>query len=791
MNRLKQLLSAALVAALLALPTAAAFGQSSPGLIYGQVPTAAQWNSYFAAKQDVLGYTPLNRAGGTMTGPLNTAASTASSAGLNIPQGIAPIAPVNGDVWTTASGVFFRINGSTIGPIGPASGTVSSVATGAGLTGGPITSTGTISLAAIAADNILANPTGSSAAPIATPLVSCSTAASALIYNTTTHAFGCNTISGSGTVNSGTAGQVAYYPGTSDAVSGNPNLTISGGVVTFGVAGSAVGRTVLSGSTSGSITLQGQAVSGTPTVTFGTSSGTPAVTASSPLSIAATTGNITCPTCGVTSAGLNQFASTTSSQLAGVISDETGSGFLVFGTSPTIASPTLSGTVAGANTIPLSILKTQAADTIVMNASASVASPTAVALLSCSTANSALTYSTGSHSFGCNALSTIITVPLNTPNGNQGVWLLSNATYDAGTDQFSCVDNTKYAYGLNMRTATLPFEPIADSGIAFWRTTCSTTPIGGYATIGGWEAQIISDQFRNMVVGGMGLEVDGSGILPYSRLVNSLNLGNNYRAIMSNAYADLSGVDTTTDPSWLAGFVNDSYSICRAPATGIQTAPTFACFVGLTNAGVLSVGGSQVALLNTADQVLTGGANVTPFSLGTVSSGTTTIDCGKSPLQNMLNTGASTIAAPVLDGSCIVQVVNGVSAGAITLSGFSAAPSSGATFAQAPTLSATVTISNASPGVVTWTAHGLVANTQVYFTTSGGLPAPLVAGTIYYVVGSSIAANTFTVSATANGAAINTTTAGSGTHTGVKPSVFALNVLRVNGQASPSWFQQQ
>lgn len=38
---------------------------------------------------------------------------------------------------------------------------------------------------------------------------------------------------------------------------------------------------------------------------------------------------------------LSQFASTTSAQLAGVLSDETGSGAAVFGTSPTIATPTL------------------------------------------------------------------------------------------------------------------------------------------------------------------------------------------------------------------------------------------------------------------------------------------------------------------------------------------------------------------------------------------------------------------------------------------------------------------
>lgn len=45
----------------------------------------------------------------------------------------------------------------------------------------------------------------------------------------------------------------------------------------------------------------------------------------------------------LTTGTLAQFASTTSAQLAGVISDETGSGSLVFGTSPTIATPTLTG----------------------------------------------------------------------------------------------------------------------------------------------------------------------------------------------------------------------------------------------------------------------------------------------------------------------------------------------------------------------------------------------------------------------------------------------------------------
>lgn len=45
----------------------------------------------------------------------------------------------------------------------------------------------------------------------------------------------------------------------------------------------------------------------------------------------------------LTSGTLAQFAATTSAQLAGVISDETGSGFLVFGTNPTVSGATISG----------------------------------------------------------------------------------------------------------------------------------------------------------------------------------------------------------------------------------------------------------------------------------------------------------------------------------------------------------------------------------------------------------------------------------------------------------------
>jgi hypothetical protein len=61
---------------------------------------------------------------------------------------------------------------------------------------------------------------------------------------------------------------------------------------------------------------------------------------------------------GLTASPLSQFAATTSAQLLGVISDETGTGSLVFATSPTLVTPILgtptSGTLTNATGLPIS-----------------------------------------------------------------------------------------------------------------------------------------------------------------------------------------------------------------------------------------------------------------------------------------------------------------------------------------------------------------------------------------------------------------------------------------------------
>lgn len=104
------------------------------------------------------------------------------------------------------------------------------------------------------------------------------------------------------------------------------------------------------------------------------------------------------------------------------------------------------------------------------------------------------------------------------------------------------------------------------------------------------------------------------------------------------------------------------------------------------------------------------------------------------------------------------------------------------------TVSSTVTMTIASPGVITWTGHNFVASEPIVFTTTGALPTGITAGTTYYVV--SPAANTFQVSATVGGSTINTTGSQSGTHTATNTSRLTVpsgsSYARLTGQVRMS-----
>jgi hypothetical protein len=191
-----------------------------------------------------------------------------------------------------------------------------------------------------------------------------------------------------------------------------------------------------------------------------------------------------------------------------------------------------------------------------------------------------------------------------------------------------------------------------------------------------------------------------------------------------------------------------------------------------------------LTLTNGASLVLPGGANITTaagdfavfrgYAAGVVRCVGYTLANGRAlvaPSGMVTGSGSPTVGD--------LAAFSNTSASAIAGTGYSAQ--------QVPGLipkSATVTISNASPAVVTWVGHGLPALAPLYFETTGSLPTGLTAAvkstgtqispntyqsdpTLYYLI--PVDADHFQLATSlANaraGTAVNTSSAGSGTHT--------------------------
>src|SRR3990167_10514450 len=105
---------------------------------------------------------------------------------------------------------------------------------------------------------------------------------------------------------------------------------------------------------------------------------------------------------------------------------------------------------------------------------------------------------------------------------------------------------------------------------------------------------------------------------------------------------------------------------------------------------------------------------------------------------------------------------------------------------------ATVTMTIASPCVITWTAHGLIDDDIVIFTTTGALPTGITAGQHYYV--RVLTSSTFNISSTLlNFQELTTSGTQSGTHTAtisshkIYESLSASNVGNTP-RSSPTWW---
>lgn len=166
-----------------------------------------------------------------------------------------------------------------------------------------------------------------------------------------------NTLTLTGTDSSsvafGTGGTVAYTSNKLSAFSATTSAELRGvisdetgsGALVFATSPTLVTPTlgVATATSVNKVAITAPATSATLTIADGktlTASNTLSLTGTDSAAIAFGTGG----TVAYQGGTLAQFASTTSTQLAGVISDETGSGSLVFGTNPTLTSPTHANT---------------------------------------------------------------------------------------------------------------------------------------------------------------------------------------------------------------------------------------------------------------------------------------------------------------------------------------------------------------------------------------------------------------------------------------------------------------
>jgi hypothetical protein len=457
---------------------------------------------------------------------------------------------------------------------------------------------------------------------------------------------------------------------TADINLGNANLWAALQEYTkgdFGLLGSSTGYTLLesglSGSSNNTLTLPTEAsdtlvdLTGTQTLTNKTltspSLTSPTVTSSftatglvtnADLAHAATTVNgQTCTlgsTCTVTAAassltvGTTTISSGTNTDIeynnGGTLGEYavSGSGSVVMTTSPSISGLTVTSSLTATGLVTLGDLATQAANTILGNATSGSASPTALAIGSCSGATNALIWTTSS-GFGCNTFSAVPsaanptgTVGLSTVNGSAATFMRSDAAPPLSvsiTPTWSGLHT--FDAGLAFGAQTVAFGTTGAGVQGAWTHTDSTTAAGTVAT-----------NYEHLF-----------GAVTETTPTNAITITNDYGAYfvkpvagthltITNGYAlgadNILSTSTSCSPMGIAVRASN-YGMCSPASSELEfQAGSNILDYGVTNSSAWTTGVQFKAAYFTASTSTANGCSGTIYQIGTNTTGLTNVSGG-------------------------------------------------------------------------------------------------------------------------------------------------------------------